>query len=181
MKTKAWNMGINICITAIMSATVLFLSGCDNPAMESNETEYMYSDLSIERAEWEIVTEGMIGMGGMTYMYITLDFDEPVRAERDTAATWQPFTLNYDSMGSPVTKTLTFAASLPSARGAETALYRFSVMVTASDTADMFSNVKLSYTAPDGFKIVSAFDDKLKNFSDRPLAKKETGGGMGGM
>ncbi|MFP3040655.1 hypothetical protein LQZ19_02425 [Treponema primitia] len=50
MKTKTWSMGINLYIITIMSA------------MESNEIEYMYSDLSIERAEWEIVTEGMGGM-----------------------------------------------------------------------------------------------------------------------
>jgi hypothetical protein len=175
MKTKTWNMGINICIIAILSATVLFLAGCDNPEMESNETIYMYSDLSIERAVWEIVP----GMS-MTDMYITLTFDEPVRADR-AVDTWKPFFVSYDYMGTLVTKNPTFAASFPSARGAETALYRFSVMVTASDTADMFSNVKLSYTAPTGFKIVTAFDDKLKNFSDKPLAKKETGGGMEGM
>jgi hypothetical protein len=175
MKTKARSTGINLCITAILSATVLFLAGCDNPVMESNETEYMYSDLSIEKAVWEIVP----GMS-MTDMYITLTFDEPVRAER-AVDTWKPFVVNYDYMGSPVTKTPTFAATFPSARGTETAVYRFSVMVNSGDTADMFSNVKLSYTAPDGFKIVTAFDDKLKNFSDRPLVKKENGGGMGGM
>ena len=173
MKTKAW--GINLCAIIIILLTVLFLAGCDNPAMEYNETEYMYSDLSIEKAVWEIVP----GMS-MTDMYITLSFDEPVRAER-SGGTWRPFTLSYDYMGSAVTKTPTFAASFPSARGSETAVYRFSTMVATGDTADMFSNVKLSYTAPADFKIVTAFDDELKNFSDRPLTKKETGGGMGGM
>jgi hypothetical protein len=173
MKTKAWR--INLCIIVIISATVVFLAGCDNPEMGYNETEYMYSDISIERAEWEIVP-GMT----MTDMYITLAFDEPVRAER-AAGTWRPFTLSYDYMGTPTIKNPAFAATFPSARGTETAVYSFSIMVTTGDTADMFSNVKLSYTAPDGFKIVTAFGDELKNFSDRPLTQHETGGGMGGM
>jgi hypothetical protein len=93
--------------TAFITMVAIFLlAGCDNPAMEPNETEYMYSDLSIEKA-----------------------------------------------------------------------VYRFSLMVKDGDTADMFSNVRLSYTAPPGFKILTAFDDELKNFEDKTVTQKETGGG----
>jgi hypothetical protein len=162
-------------IAAITAAIVFIIAGCENQTMPSNETAYRYSDLAIEKTAWEIVA----GMS-MTDMYITIAFDEPVRAER-VSGTWRPFTVSYDYMGSPVTKNPIFSASFPNTRGQETAVYRFSVMVTNGDTADMFSNVRLSYTAPDGFKIITAFDDELKNFTDKPLTKKETGGGMEGM
>ena len=167
--------GIIFGITAIAAAIIFSLSGCENQTMSSNETEYMYSDLAIDKVVWEIVT-GIT----MTDMYITVAFDEPVRAERESD-TWRPFTVSYDYMGSPVTKTPSFSASFPGTRGQETAVYRFSVMVADDDTEDMFSNVRLSYTAPDGFKILTAFDDELKNFMDKPVTKKETGGGMEGM
>jgi hypothetical protein len=162
-------------IAAITAAIVFVIAGCENQTMSSNETAYMNSDLSIEKAAWEIVP-GMT----MTDMYITLAFDEPVRAER-ASGTWRPFMVNYDYRGSPVTKNPSFSTSFPGTRGQETAVYRFSVMVADGDTADMFSKVSLSYTAPGGFKILTAFDDELKNFTDKPLTKKETGGGMEGM
>jgi uncharacterized lipoprotein NlpE involved in copper resistance len=160
-----------------MAIIVFALMGCDNPEMEPNQTEYMYSDLSIERAEWEIMD-----MMTMTYMYITLAFDEPVRAERGTISPWQPFIVTYDYMGTPTTKTPNLAAAsaiAPTARGAETAVFRFSFMVTTGDTADMFSNVKLSYAPPVNTEIVTAYDDELKIFENRAVTKK--GSGMGEM
>jgi hypothetical protein len=160
----------------IMAIIVFALAGCDNPAMEQNQTEYMYSDLGFDKVEWEIVP----GMS-MTDMYITLAFDEPVRVER-AADAWRPFTVTYDYMGELVTKNPNVNTPFtPSDRGSEKTVYRFSFMVTSGDTADMFSNVKLSYNPPMGDKIVTAFGDELKMFENKSVTKKETGGGMGGM
>jgi hypothetical protein len=156
-----------------MAIIVFALMGCDNPTMESNQTEYMYSDLSIERAEWEIMDMSM-----MTYMYITMAFDEPVRTEGTVSA--GTFKVNYDRMGIPTPKNLSLnaPADFPSTQGTETAEYRFRVMVTTGDTADMFSNVKLSYDPPSGTKIVTFRNDELKSFANMAVTKK---GGMGGM
>jgi hypothetical protein len=168
-------------IAVIAGAVIFLLSACDNPAMEPNKTEYMYSDLSIEKAVWEVIPDMT-----MTDMYITIAFDEPVRAERDTATNpspWRPFTVSFDYNGpngtTPPVNPPRFPDTFPVDRGNETAVYRFSLMVKDGDTSDMFSNVRLSYTAPPGFKILTAFDDELKNFGDKPVTKKETDG-MGG-
>ncbi|GHV92820.1 hypothetical protein AGMMS50268_33230 [Spirochaetia bacterium] len=178
MKTKKWSMGISLCVIAIIAAMGLFLAGCDNPAtnggMGGTETEYMYSDLSIEKAVWEIVS------GGMTDIVITLTFDEPVRIER-TGTDYRPFTVTYDYNGTATTKNPNVNTKFPaSAWGGEKAAYQFSIMVSTGDTASMFSKVKFSYAEPTGTKIITAYGDVLKNFSGRPLALNE-GGGMGGM
>jgi hypothetical protein len=156
-----------------MAVIVFALAGCDNPEMEPNQTEYMYSDLSIERAEWEIMD-----MGTMTYIYITLAFDEPVRAEGSVSA--GTFKVSYDRMGVPTTKNLSLTAptAFPSTQGTETAEYRFRAMVTTGDTAGMFSNVNLSYDPPSGTKIVTFRNDELENIANMAVTKK---GGMGGM
>jgi hypothetical protein len=169
---KHKHAGLFLCLAVITAVAVLSLSGCENPEME-----YMYSDLAIEKAVWEIVS------GGMTDMVITLSFDDPVRIER-TGTEWRPFTVTYDYydyMGTAITKNPNVHSKFPASTwGSEKAVYQFSIMVTNGDTAGMFSNVKLSYTEPSGTKIITAYGDVLKNFSGKPLALKE-GGGMGGM
>ena len=48
--------------SAGIAAAIVFF-GCGNAAMSSNETEYMYSDLVVEKAVWEVTS--MPSMGGM--------------------------------------------------------------------------------------------------------------------
>jgi hypothetical protein len=151
--------------------------------MESNETEYMYSDLSIEQAVWEVTSMDM--SGGMTTLHITLSFDEPVRSDRPNAA-WTPFIVNFDYSGS-ATSIIT-SPQIPDintvftrTRGEEKALYHFQITFNgAAEDADKFSNVRLSYMAPTSTKIVGFSGSELKDFMNRPLTEKGTGGGMGG-
>jgi hypothetical protein len=158
----------------ITVAILSFLAGCDNPAMEPNETEYMYSDLSIEKAVWEAA--------GMN-MHIYLEFDEPVRSDR-TTGTWTPFTVSFDYTGSNPTVTSPQSpdidATFTRTRGEEKTMYHFQWMWSSgSASADDFSNVRLSYMAPSNTKIVGLSGAELKNFMNEPATQKGTGGGMG--
>jgi hypothetical protein len=170
-------------IAVIAAAVIFLLAGCDNPAMEPNETEYMYSDLSIEKAVWEVTS--MSSMGGMTSLHITLIFDEPVRSDRPNAA-WDPFTVNFDySGGSPLIITSPqnpdVNSSFTRIRGEEKTVYSFSITFTGvAENADTFSNVRLSYMAPASTKIVGLSNAELKDFMNKPVTQKGAGGGMGG-
>jgi hypothetical protein len=160
-------------IVFITAAVIFLLAGCDNPAMEPNETEYMYSDLSIERAVWEVA--------GMN-MYIQLEFDEPVRSDRTTGS-YIPFTLNFDYSGSNSVsspKTPDIDSAFTRIRGEEKSVVVFSFSVNHSDTADDFSNMRLSYMAPTDTKIVGLSGSELEHFMNKPVTQKGTGGGMGG-
>jgi hypothetical protein len=168
---------------AVIAATIIFLlAGCDNPAMESNETEYMYSDLAIDKAVWEVTS---MSIGPMTTLHMYLEFDEPVRSDR-IAGSWTPFTVNFDYSGNATgiitsPKTPDIDSSFPRIRGEEKTLHNFSITFNgAAESADVFSNVRLSYMAPSGTKIVGLSDTELKNFMNTPVTKKGADSGMGG-
>jgi hypothetical protein len=169
-------------IAVMVAAIVFLLAGCGNPAMEPNETEYMYSGLSIEKAVWELTS--MSGMGGMTTLHIMLSFDEPVRSDRASGA-WTPFTVNFDySGGSPLIispQSPDVDGAFTRTRGEEKTLYYFSITFNgAAEGADKFSNVRLSYMAPANTKIVGLSGAELKDFMNKPVTQKGAGDGMGG-
>ena len=162
-------------ITAIAAAIIFPLSGCENQTMSSNETEYMYSDLDV-KAVWEAA--------GMN-MHIYLEFDEPVRSDR-SATSWQPFTVRFDYSGINTNVTSPqnpdVDSFFTSIRGEEKTLYHFQWMwASGSASTDEFSNVRISYMAPANTKIIGLSGAELKNFMDKPVTKKEAGGGMEGM
>ncbi|MDR2742054.1 MAG: hypothetical protein LBB98_07855 [Treponema sp.] len=185
MKTIRRIMGADFCGIVITAAIVFTLAGCDSPAMEPNETGYMYSDLAIEKAVWEVTSMNMDSMKSTT-LHITLNFDEPVRSDR-TAGAWAPFTVSFDYNGSfPAVITPNQNPNLDSAftriRGEEKTLYHFQIAFSGeAEDGDKFSNVRLSYMAPVSTKIVGFSGSELKNFMNMPITKKEAGGGMGGM
>jgi hypothetical protein len=167
-------------IAAIAAAIVFVIAGCENQTMSSNETAYMNSDLDVKAVKvvWEAA--------GMN-MHIYLEFDEPVRSDRG-AASWQPFTVSFDYSGTNTNVTSPQIRNIDSSftrvRGEEKTLHHFQWMwASGSASPDEFSNVRISYMAPAGTKIVGLSGAELKNFMDKPVTRKETGGdgGMGGM
>ena len=169
-------------ITAITAAIIFSLSGCENQTMSSNETEYMYSDLAIDKAVWEVTSMPM--SNGMTTLHLALTFDEPVRSDR-SAGIWQPFTVIFDYSGSATTiitspQNPDIDSSFTRTRGEEKNLYHFSITFNGVEgNADEFSNVRISYMAPMGTKIIGLSGAELKNFMDKPVTQKGAGG-MGG-
>jgi hypothetical protein len=177
MKTKK---NVILCVAVLAAAIILSLAGCDNPVMESNEMEYMYSDLGFNGVMWEVTS---MSMGPMTTLHMYLEFDEPVRSDRSTG-TWQPFTVNFDYSGSmsiTLPQTPDLDSTFTRTRGEEKTLYHFSITFNgAAEGADVFSNVRLSYMAPMDTGIVGLSGAELKNFMAMPVSEKGTGGGMGG-
>jgi hypothetical protein len=173
----------NVLRIAVIAAVIVFLlAGCDNPEMEFNKTEYMYSDLSIEKVVWEVTSMSM--GGGMTTLHITLVFDEPVRSDRASGA-WTPFTVDFDYSGGSSLITSPQNPDVNSAftrtRGEEKTVYSFSITFTGvEEDADTFSNVRLSYMAPADTKIVGISGAELKNFMNKTVTQKGAGDGMGG-
>ena len=168
--------------SAGIAAAIVFF-GCGNAAMSSNETEYMYSDLAVEKAVWEVTS--MPSMGGMTTLHLVVTFDEPVRSDRSAGA-WQPFTVHFD-YGGNASATITspqnpdIDTAFTRIRGEEKTLYHFSIPFDGvAESADVFSNVRISYMAPANTKIVGVSGAELKNFMDKPVPQKGAGGGMGG-
>ena len=167
--------------SAGIAAAIVFF-GCGNAAMSSNETEYMYSDLAVEKAVWEVTSMPSMGM---TTLHLVVTFDEPVRSDR-SAGTYTPFTVHFDYGGDATTIITspqnpdidTFFTRI---RGEEKTLYHFSITFDGvAESADVFSNVRISYMAPANTKIVGVSGAELKNFMDKPVPQKGAGGGMGG-